>query len=339
MKKEIVRKILVITIVLVVIALFGVCCTRNIEHAATQPPKSNVSSKLKSDQPESLKGIAEKYGFPAPVVSGNKITLKSLYTTMVFEPNSRKLLFNRCLIFMNAPLVKDGDEWSLSLADITKVIDPLLRSGKILVGTDVASVVIDPGHGGNDAGAIGRRKVYEKKVVLDIAKRVKEKLKDKKIAVKLTRENDSALSLSARTAKARQWGADIFVSIHVNSAHNTKATGLETYVIPAAGFPSTAGNNNKKSYSGNKYDKANTLLAYYVHKEMLACSKSADRGIKRARFDVLRDAPCPAILVECGFVSNKAEEEKMLERKYRDIMAAGITRGILTYIKKTRNGD
>jgi len=309
----------------------GSCAPGNIRPAVAE------TSPQKSGARQALTDVGVGYGFPAPTEIGNNITFKSRYTTIVFETNSRKLLFNGLLVWMNGPVVKEGGEWTLTSADITKVIYPLLRSDKTMAGVRFSTVVIDPGHGGDDPGAIGRRKVYEKKVVLDIARRVREKLRGSGLSVKLTREEDSALSLAARAAKAKEWKADIFVSIHCNSAHNTKAAGLETYVIPAAGFPSTAGNNDRNTYSGNKYDRANTLLAYYVHKETLARTKSVDRGIRRARFDVIRDAPCPAILVECGFISNKAEEEKMLQRKYRNNIAEGVARGILTYVKRAES--
>lgn len=284
-----------------------------------------------------LKSFAAQYGFPAPSIRGKTITLKSKYTTMVFDANSRKLIFNGFLIWMNGPLVKEDGEWALAKADIIKTIEPLLSADRTLASVSFSRIVIDPGHGGRDSGAIGRRKVYEKKVVLDIAKRVRKKLQADGLNVKLTRERDSTLRLSARIARAREWGADIFVSIHCNSAHNTSAAGLETYVVPAAGFPSTARNDDRKTYAGNKHDAANTLLAYYVHKETLVRTKSADRGIRRARFDVIRDAPCPAILIECGFVSNKIEEERMLQRKYRDNVAEGIAQGIMAYINKAKD--
>lgn len=307
----------------VVVLLAGIC------------PADNSGSKSR----EPIKDVGARYGFSAPAEVGNNITFKSKYTTMAFETNSRKLLFNGVLIWMNSPIVKKRGRWTITKADVIKVIDPLLRAETALNSVGLRTVVIDPGHGGEDPGAIGRRKVYEKKVVLDIARRVRRKLQDNGISVKLTREKDTTLGLVARTVKARLWNADVFVSVHLNSAHNSAAAGMETYVVPAAGFPSTAGNNDKKSYPGNKFDKANTVLAYYVHKAVLAHTKSADRGIRRARFDVIRYAHCPAIMVECGFVSNKAEEEKMLKRGYRESLAQGIADGILTYIKRAKSAQ
>lgn len=287
---------------------------------------------------EPLQDVGGRYGFPLPSELGNKIMLKSEYTTMVFETNSRKLVFNGLLIWMNASLIKEHDQWTVTKADVTKIIEPLLRVDEILASAGFSTVVIDPGHGGHDTGAIGGRKVYEKKVVLDIAKRVRKKLAAAGVAVKLTRTRDSTVGLSERVVRAREWNADIFVSIHLNSAHNSDAFGIETYTLPVTGFPSTAGENDKSASLGNKFGEANTLLAYCVHKGMLACTESADRGIRRARFEVLQDAPCPAILVECGFVSNKSEEEKLTQKKCRDTVAEGIAQGILAYINKAKSG-
>jgi N-acetylmuramoyl-L-alanine amidase len=297
-------------------------------HAARRPVTPQASGY------ESIASLGGRYGFPPPSVGIKSITLKSKYTTMVFSQNSRKLQLNGMLIWLNGPVVKNGGKWSITKADAEKTIDPLLRSANAPASRGSFTVVLDPGHGGNDTGAVGRRKVYEKKVVLDISKRIRKKLTASGVVVKLTREDDSFLSLSARPAIAKRLGADVFVSIHVNSAHNSSASGIETFVLPLAGFPSTAGNNNSRAYPGNKHDEANTLLGYYVQKQLLERTESTDRGVGRARFDVLRDAPCPSILVECGFVSNKREEEKMLTAEYRDNMAEGIAKGILAYIRQ-----
>ncbi len=283
--------------------------------------------------------VGARYGFPAPSKADRIITFKSVYSTVAFETNSRKLWFNGTLIWMNGAVLQDKNGWTVETEDVTKVIDPLLRAENALAGAGFSTVVLDPGHGGDDTGAIGRRRVYEKKVVLDIADRVRDKLRASGVNVRLTRDSDIGMSLASRPAKAREWKADLFVSIHVNAAHNSRAHGIETYIMPAAGYSSTAGNVNKNSFSGNRHDRANLLLAYYVQKEMLASTLCADRGVRRARFDVLKDAPCPAVLVECGFVSNKGEEEKMLTRSYRDSVASGIATGIMEYIKTAKSAS
>lgn len=253
---------------------------------------------------------------------------------MMFETNSRKLYFNGILLWLNGNVSMHGGQWSLSRVDVANVIDPLLRSGNALAGAGTSRVMLDPGHGGNDIGAVGGRGLYEKRVVLDIAKRVRSNLRGSGITVRMTRETDMNLSLAARSEMARKWNADLFVSIHCNAARDPRAEGIETYVLPAAGFSSTAGNMNKRFFPGNTHDRASMLLAYYVHRELLKQTDGADRGIRRARFDVLKEAPCPAILVECGFLSNAAEERKLLTRKYRESVAEGIAEGIREYVRR-----
>lgn len=285
---------------------------------------------------ESVESFGGRYGFPAPTRSDRLITLRSRYTTITFETNSRKMSYNGLLVWLNAPVVLDGRRWSLASADIDKVIDPLLRADRALAGAGFTRIVLDPGHGGDDVGAIGTRRTYEKNVALDIARLVGERLRGTGLNVMFTRETDSGLGLGERVAKAARWNADLFVSIHCNAAADSAAQGVETYVMPAAGFPSTAGNRNARFFPGNAHDRANMLLAHYVHRELLAKTGAADRGIRRARFDVLRGAPCPAILVECGFLSNRIEEEKLLTREYRERVAAGIAEGIVQYVNRAR---
>ncbi len=196
-------------------------------------------------------------------------------------------------------------------------------------------VVLDPGHGGADSGTIGPQNLFEKQIVLDISKRVKRKLNASNVAVRMTRDKDTTLTLQERPKLAARWGADAFVSIHANSATSKRACGIETFVIPGAGFPSTSSNTpDKKAYPGNNNDAVNTLLAGFIQQGILAQTKAPDRGVKRARFSVLRDANCPAVLVEVGFLSNPTEATQLNTESYRDRVAEGIAQGILTYLVK-----
>ncbi|MDD4870687.1 MAG: N-acetylmuramoyl-L-alanine amidase [Kiritimatiellae bacterium] len=252
---------------------------------------------------------------------------------MTFESDSRKLIFNKILVWLNEPVTKNTQDFLLAQYDANKIIDPLIRLNQRRGITNNLVVIIDPGHGGKDNGAIGPRKACEKKIVLDIANSVKRKLECPKISVKLTRKWDSALSRTERTNVARNYKADIFVSIHINSARNTEASGVESYIMPGPGFPSTVGNTtDNKNSPANKFDSASIQLAYCVHRQILESTGAIDRGIRHARFDVLQDAPCPAILVECGFVSNSAEESNLTKKKYRETIADAITKGIQTLV-------
>jgi N-acetylmuramoyl-L-alanine amidase len=251
--------------------------------------------------------------------------------------NSRKLTFNGVLIWMNDPLAENGSGWSLDKNDVTRIVDPLLRPDRTLVSTNLPIVVIDAGHGGNDTGATGRR-ISEKRAVLDIAYRIRKSLQSANIDVKLTREKDTTLTLEERSTTAHKMGATLFVSIHMNSAETASACGLETYVMPAPGFASAAGGNgHDRSWGpGNRFDASNILLAYHIHHSVLAKTGATDRGIKHARFDVLAQAPCPAVLIECGFLSNAYEEEMISMKHYREVLSEGIAQGLMAYITNTK---
>ena len=281
----------------------------------------------------SLNAVKARYGFPVILQKSDRITLKSNYTEISFLQDSRQMFFNGTLVWLNDGIARKGKDWSISKTDSDLVISPLLTSRRILAGSKISVIVLDPGHGGRDTGAIGKRKVYEKKAVLDIAKKVKALLKNSGITVRLTRETDKALSLGTRTALARQWKADLFLSIHLNSAGNSRAEGIETFVMSNAGKTSTSSiKADKKSYQGNRHDKQNIILAYNMQKGLLARTKAVDRGIKKARFEVLKEAPCPAALVECAFISNSKEEAKIITKEYRQKIAEGIAEGIRSYI-------
>lgn len=283
-----------------------------------------------------LLGFAARYGFPKATASGTLLEFQSPYTAMVFETGSRRLRFNNVLIWLNAEASGKSGNWSISSDDAAVTLAPLLRAPRVTPMSAVV-VVLDPGHGGRDTGAIGRRRVLEKKVVLDVAKRTRRILDGHGVTVHLTRTRDTTLGLMSRTKLAQQWGAHVFVSIHINSAANRAATGIETHVCAIPGHPSTAGNaGNLAPVAGNRHNGPNVLLGYCLQRELLRAAKTDDRGIRRSRFEVLRSAPCPAALVECGFVSNPADENKMLTRAHRDALAEGIARGIRIYVGWTR---
>lgn len=287
-------------------------------------------------QRDTLDDIARHYGFGSPVKMGAERALRSKYSTVVFRPGSRKLLFNDTLIWLNGPAEQTGKSLTVTRRDRETLLDPLLRPSATVGGDDITTIVLDPGHGGADSGAVGHRRIYEKKAVLDIAKRASDLLKAQGMVVRMTRDRDYFVPLSKRTSLAKLWGADLFVSIHLNSAENASVAGIETYIASSAGFASTMGARaDPRSYSGNGYDKKNMLLAYYLHRGMLTQVKTTDRGIKHARFEVLRSAPCPAVLLECGFISNKAEAGRIINRSHREALATGIVAGIMSYVEKT----
>jgi N-acetylmuramoyl-L-alanine amidase len=267
--------------------------------------------------------------------SGRVVRLTHSLANLVLEADSRQMRFNGVLVWLNDGIRLNTGKWSVSEADYMSVLSPLLDPQRAPPVAPPAMVVLDPGHGGADTGARASSLGNEKAVTLVIARLVAERLKASDVQARLTRDRDSDVPLAARARAAAAHGADVFVSIHINSATNAAVSGIETYLLAATGFNSTLGRNRDTDNTpGNRYDAASQLLAYDVHRAMLARSGAADRGIRRARFEVLSSASCPAVLVECGFMSNPREAASMSMSAYRSRIADGITHGILSYLSR-----
>lgn len=182
---------------------------------------------------------------------------------------------------------------------------------------NLQTIVIDPGHGGTDPGAIGYG-LYEKTVVLDTALKVKALLAKTPFNYKLTRETDVYLSLSQRVDIAKKAGGDTFISIHAN-AFNGSANGTETYYYGASGE--------------NPYITDSKQLAAAVQKRMVAAWQTYDRGTDHGDFHVIRENTMPAVLVELGFIDHKGDNQKLASSTYRQKAAEAIYLGILDYYK------
>lgn len=167
------------------------------------------------------------------------------------------------------------------------------------------TVVVDAGHGGIDKGARGIDGSFEKKYTLDTAKRVERGLKRNGYRVVMTRKGDYFVPLPTRAAISNRQRGAVFVSIHYNWARNSSANGAETYYYNARSYP----------------------LAANIQRELSRVS--GNRGVKRARFHVLRNNARPAALVECGFLSSSYEARKIRSGSYRQRLADAIVRGIV----------
>ena len=262
---------------------------------------------------------------------GSQVWLRADGHTMQATLNSRRLLFDNTLLYMNGGLLPAHfGRYALTRADVTGVLTPLLLPPAVR-SRPPRIVAIDPGHGGADAGATWPDGSCEKQMTLDIARRVAARLPAAGLVPKLTREDDHTLELKARIDAAAREQADVLISIHINSSPNPDARGMETYVLPAAGCPSTTGQNNAEPCLGNRHDARNTRLGYLVQRRLLEATQAPDRGVRRARFVVLKEAPCPAVLVECGFLSHADERTQLNDSAYREAMAEGIARGVVEF--------
>ena len=231
------------------------------------------------------------------------------------------------------------------LRDVTRAdYDALLRP--LLWTTNVAPVrlrvVLDPGHGGGDTGTrVAGTSMLEKDLTLDLARRVAARLRADGNEVWLTRTNDVYLTLGDRSRFAARREAQVFVSIHANAApHNPLAAGAETYVLPAPGCPGTAEHPGAvlDACPGNRFDATNAVLGFAIHRRCASMTWS-DRGLKRARYAVLREAPCPAALVECGFLTSTNDVALLGRTAYRDQLAHAITAGIRDYASLSPRPD
>jgi N-acetylmuramoyl-L-alanine amidase len=153
----------------------------------------------------------------------------------------------------------------------------------------------------------------------------------------MTREADQYVDLDERPAMARRQKADLFVSLHYNGAEGagSSASGVEVYCLTPAGASSTNTRGDSsistKAWPGNLNNSRNVLLAYQVHKAIIGAVSANDRGVRRSRFAVLRNATMPSILVEGGFMSDPTEAKRIYSTAGRDQLARAITDGILAY--------
>lgn len=212
-------------------------------------------------------------------------------------------------------------------------------------------VVIDAGHGGEDEGARGPRGLTEKELVLDVARRVARSLKAQGVEVLLTRSDDTFVPLEERTSRANDARADLFVSIHANSAPHAKPSGVETYFVSLDASDADAaalavreneafGDEARKSVVDdpltlllgdmivNEYVRESSEFAKLVQHQLSDVTVSKSRGVKQAPFVVLMGVQMPAALIEIGFISNPDEERKMREKAHRDRLAQAIVQAI-----------
>lgn len=222
-------------------------------------------------------------------------------------------------------------------------------------------IVLDPGHGGRNKGCLGVDGTYEKVVVLQIAKRVERILNEETTAaVLLTRRDDRFLGLGERSALANSWGGDVFLSLHLNADAYGRGAGVETWFLAADDEDATEGASSVVSREEQDYGQTDTLDGMHRHRlqalvdevvrtkarqdsELLARdvstnlwkrTKAIHRGVKQARFGVLKAAAMPAIVVEGGFFSHHKEGLKLKEAAYQEKIARAIVDGLIAFDRR-----
>ncbi len=221
------------------------------------------------------------------------------------------------------------------------------------LGLTVNTIMIDPGHGGKDPGALGPGKVYEKDVNLRFALILGKMLEQEGFKVLYTREKDTFIALEDRTAQANLKNADLFISVHCNAIHLPSLSGLETYYLDLATSKDAvrvAARENAVSARSisdlqviltdlmlNSKLKESKDLAKSVHSRVVSSvrqkHKVRDHGVRSAPFYVLMGAKMPAILVELGYLTNPEEAKRLQSDDYLKLLAAGVVKGVAAYKK------
>ncbi|MGR9074028.1 MAG: N-acetylmuramoyl-L-alanine amidase family protein [Gammaproteobacteria bacterium] len=225
-----------------------------------------------------------------------------------------------------------------------------------LLGLGVKTIVIDPGHGGRDPGAIGPSGLMEKKVTMDLARRLKEKLERHRVyKIILTREDDSTMSLRDRVNFANERKADLFISLHINSIPVKTSTVIETYYFGPQSDEnakiSAQRENQESEYSIGEFRKivariGDSLKQQESHKLAASIQQSLYNnlkkqeksikswGIKTAPFVILLGAEMPSVLAEITTLSNEMEEDKLKTDAYREKIASYLEMGITSYLSQ-----
>jgi len=294
-----------------------------------------------------------------------KSPIRAPFTEQTFEdPHVAKATFraNDLVIQLTSPEVV-GDAYRLEspfriVIDFRKAAAPvpgMLPPPSVPHLVDqpgIRTIVIDPGHGGKEVGAIGPNGLQEKEATLTVARKLASALTSRLNArVILTREDDSVVSLDQRTAIANQYKADLFLSVHMNAAVVKGAHGSETYYLSleasdelarkaaevenaAAKAPAASGSDLKFilwDLAQQEYINESSKFAQDIQEEMNKATGVQNRGVKQAPFKVLVGATMPAALVEVAFISNPDEESKLKNEDFQNTMVDAITRAVERY--------
>ena len=283
-----------------------------------------------------VENISKFYGLPTGVVAqGEKMRFETVKNPLEFVSGSREAMINGARSWLCFPLIEQDGKYLVSRTDVAKTIEPLVRPHRVSNVGNIQTVVLDPGHGGYDKGQVSRYG-NEKDFALDVARKLRPLLQAKGLRVIMTREGDYFVPLEVRAKIANAARNSIFVSIHFNAtSDNPDATGFEIFSFTPRGAPSTSDTAlTSTSYSmqpGSAVDAQSMALSACIYHSVLGHIPEYDRGIKRARFAVLRLTNVPAVLIEGGFLTDRGEAKLIANKDWRAKLAGAIGVGIDSY--------
>src|SRR5438874_6762184 len=284
----------------------------------------------------SVENISHFYGLPAGIsASGEKVELETVKNPLEFVGGSREVMINGARSWLCFPVIEHDGKYLASRTYVAKTIAPLVRPHRVSNVGKVQTVVLDPGHGGYDRGQVSRYG-YEKDFALDVARKLRPLLLAKGLRVIMTREGDYFVPLEVRAQIANAARDSIFVSIHFNATNDDpNATGFEIFSFTPRGAPSTSDSAVAPSalgtQPGSTVDAQSMALSACIYHSLLGHLPEYDRGIKRARFAVLRLTKVPAVLIEGGFLTERGESKLISNKGWRGKLAGAIGTGIENY--------
>jgi N-acetylmuramoyl-L-alanine amidase len=303
---------------------------------AAAPAGSWEIAKIDGHDYVSVESIKRFYNFTKMTRNGGSLILENAKVLMNLKIGGNECLMNNVKFVFSDSVAMIGDKPYVSRMDLAKLVDPVLRPNFIPNAGDFKTVVLDPGHGGKDAGAtnsLGHESAY----TLKVAGLLKKQLEAKGFKVVMTRDSDVFISLQERVniANAIKESA-IYVSIHFNNSDGRSARGIETFTLSPPGvahYGRGFKDADNITRAGNENDSENIALATSIHGFILRRlgKNTLDRGIKRARFSVLSGVRHPAILFEGGFVSHPYDARLIENPAYQNALAGGICDGIVKY--------
>ena len=293
-----------------------------------------------------LAGWAKENDFKLTWTKTNELfTLADGPCALSFKIDSQLAAIGDVNVWLCNPIRLEAGQACISALDLNTSIEPILFPKRNRAHSTIHTICLDPGHGARDTGGVFGGYV-EKRYTLPLAEELAGQLATAGFKVILTRTNDNFVELEDRPALADRQKADLFISLHFNIGPPGKAKGVEVYCLtPAKANSTNAGRwgdvsewgDNLGAVPGNRCDDWNVLLAYQLQKSLVKNLSADDRGVRRARFAVLRTAEMPAVLIEGGFLTDSVEQKKIADPKYRAELAAAIVQGIQSYERAFEN--
>ncbi|MCB1231675.1 MAG: N-acetylmuramoyl-L-alanine amidase [Verrucomicrobiae bacterium] len=272
--------------------------------------------------------------------AARKDVLEIAYTgeahQLIVKITTREAIIDGVRHWLSFPVQSVSGEPFVAEIDIDTALRPAFDPLSVKLPGPVRTVVFDPGHGGHDKGCRSPYG-YEKDYTLDVVNRTRRILEKRKVKCVQSRLSDFFATLSERPAMTKNYEDPIFVSIHFNSADwRPSANGIEIYAIPPQGCPTTGKKPDlvldRRDSEGADVEPASYALANAILPTLLGKMGSFDRGVKRARYAVLRHCEVPSVLIECGFLTNPVEAKKVDTPEWREKFAESLADGIEAYI-------